>query len=156
MKKSLTVIGVLAIVVFVLMQAVRPEQKNPRINPEQTIETQMHVPADVAGILNSACRDCHTDATVWKWYGNVAPFSWLLVADVSSGRNKMDLSQWSKMSKAQQDDRLKGMCDEVTKGDMPLWYYRPLHSEARLSDGDKQKLCDWTKVALGAGAAGAH
>ena len=152
MKKSLSVIGVLAIVGFVLMQVVRPEQHNPRIDPAQTIEAQTHMPADVAAILNSACRDCHTDATVWKWYGNVAPFSWLLVADVNSGRNHLDLSQWSKLSKAQQEDRLKGMCDEVTKGDMPLWYYRPLHSEARLSDGDKQKLCDWTKSALAAGA----
>ena len=148
MKRSLTVIGVLAIAGFILMQVVRPEQYNPPIDPAQTIEAQMHVPADVAGILHSACRDCHTDATVWKWYGNIAPFSWLLIADVNSGRNKMDLSQWIKLSRAQQEDRLKGMCDEVQSGGMPLWYYRPLHPEARLSDADKQKLCDWTKAAL--------
>jgi hypothetical protein len=150
MKRSLPLIGVLAVVAFVLMQMVRPDQNNPRIDATQTIEAQMHVPADVAGILNSACRDCHTDSTVWKWYGNIAPISWLMVSDVNSGRNKMDLSQWTKLSKARQEDRLKGMCDEVTKGDMPLWYYRPLHPEARLSDADKQKLCDWTKAALAA------
>lgn len=148
MKRSLPIIGVLAIVTFIAMQVVRPDQHNPRIDPAQTIEAQTHMPADVAAILNRACRDCHTDSTVWKWYGNVAPFSWLMVSDVNSGRNKMDFSQWTKLSKAQQEDRLKGICDEVTKGDMPLWYYRPLHSEARLSDADKQKLCDWTKSAL--------
>ena len=148
MKKSLPVIGVLAIAGFVLMQVIRPEQYNPSIDPAQTIETQTHMPADVANILNRACRDCHTDATVWKWYGNIAPFSWLLIADVNSGRVHMDFSQWSKLSEAQHEDRLKGICDEVQSGGMPLWYYRPLHPEARLSDVDKQKLCDWTKMAL--------
>jgi hypothetical protein len=148
MKKRLPVIGVVAIVVFALMQVVRPEQSKPRIDPAQTIEAQMHVPADVAGILHRACRDCHTDSTVWKWYGNVAPISWLMVSDVNSGRKKMNLSEWSKLSKGQQEDRLKGICDEVQSGGMPLWYYRPLHSEARLEDGDKKKLCEWTKVAL--------
>ena len=145
MKQSLRLIGILAIFVFLLMQVVRPDQSNPRIHPEQTIEAQMHVPADVATILHSACRDCHTDSTVWKWYGNIAPGSWLMVSDVNSGRNKMDFSQWTKLSKAQQEDRLKGICDEVTKGDMPLWYYRPLHPEARLSDEEVQAIYDWTR-----------
>ena len=156
MKRSLIAVGVLAIFVFILMQVVRPEQYNPQIDPAQTIEAQMHVPADVAAIFNSACRDCHTDATVWKWYGNIAPFSWLLIADVNSGRVHMDLSQWSKQSRAQQADRLKGVCDEVQSGGMPPWYYRPLHPEARLSDADKQKLCDWTKSALAGTTPASH
>ena len=148
MKRSLTVIGALAILGFILMQVIRPEQYNPQIDPAQTIEAQTHMPSDVAAIFNRACRDCHTDATVWKWYGNIAPFSWLLLADVNSGRVHMDFSQWAKLSSAQQGDRLKGICDEVQKDAMPLWYYRPLHPEARLSDADKQKLCEWTKAEL--------
>ena len=25
-----------------------------------------------------ACFDCHSNETVWPWYSNVAPVSWLL------------------------------------------------------------------------------
>jgi hypothetical protein len=148
MKKRLRVIVLLAIAVFVLIQVVRPEQTNPAIHPEQTIEANMRVPAGADAIINRACRDCHTNSTVWKWYGNFAPVSWLMVSDVNSGRKKMNFSQWTDLSKGQQEDRLKGICDEVQSGGMPLWFYRPLHPEARLSDADKQTLCDWTKSAL--------
>lgn len=27
-----------------------------------------------------ACADCHSNATVWPWYTNVAPASWLIAA----------------------------------------------------------------------------
>ena len=30
--------------------------------------------------------------------------------------------------------------EEVEEGEMPLWFYTPLHSDARLSDEEKQAL----------------
>jgi hypothetical protein len=35
----------------------------------------------------------------------------------------------------------------VKKGDMPLWFYLPLHPAAKLSDADKQTLCTWAEQA---------
>ena len=38
---------------------------------------------------------------------------------------------------------LRGLSIEVEEGEMPLWYYLPLHPKARLSDGDKETLLAW-------------
>jgi hypothetical protein len=33
-----------------------------------------------------ACFDCHSNQTVWPWYSNIAPISWLVYHDVQEGR----------------------------------------------------------------------
>jgi hypothetical protein len=30
-----------------------------------------------------ACFDCHSNETVWPWYSNIAPVSWLIQSDVA-------------------------------------------------------------------------
>lgn len=35
------------------------------------------------------------------------------------------------------------MCEQVREGEMPLWFYIPLHPDARLSEADIRILCDW-------------
>ena len=38
-------------------------------------------------------------------------------------------------------NRMRGICKEVKEGDMPLWQYRLLHSESKLTAGDVSALC---------------
>jgi heme-binding protein len=148
MGGAFRIIGIAAIVFLIAAQLAEPGWHNHRVDPSQTIESQMQVPANVLGILNRACQDCHTDKTQWRWYAYIAPMSWLQVADVQSGRNMMNLSQWGRATPAQRADHLKEICKQVQEGDMPLWYYKPLHPASWLSDSDKTALCDWTKAEL--------
>ncbi len=135
----------LAVVFLIAAQFIGPEQHNGRIDPKQTIEVQTNMPANVAAVLHRACADCHTNATQWRWYGRFAPTSWLQEADVYSGRQHMNLSQWGRYTPAQQADRLKGLCEEVSSGDMPLWYYRLVHyPSASLSRDEVKAVCDWS------------
>jgi len=32
----------------------------------------------------------------------------------------------------------------VKQGDMPLWFYLPMHAKARLSDADVAAICTWS------------
>ena len=41
-----------------------------------------------------ACFDCHSNDTVWPWYTDVAPISWLAQADIASGRESLNFSEW--------------------------------------------------------------
>ena len=43
-----------------------------------------------------ACFDCHSNETVWPWYSNVAPFSWLVQRDVDKGRKDLNFSEWDR------------------------------------------------------------
>ena len=60
----------------------------------------------------------------------------------------MNLSQWGRGTLPEKIDHLKEICKQVQEGDMPLWYYKPMHPASWLSDSDKTALCDWTKAEL--------
>ena len=115
------------------------------INPPTTAE----VPAspEVRLLLRRACYDCHSNETVWPWYSRVAPMSWLLHSDVTEGRHAMNFSEWTS-DPAKRRKLEEKIGKEVESGDMPLWFYLPLHAAARLSANDKQAILDWAKASL--------
>ena len=82
-----------------------------------------------------ACFDCHSNQSVQPWYGSLAPVSWLLNKDVNEARSKMNFSEWDLI---QRDAGLA--VEQIEKGDMPLWFYLPLHPNAQLSTEEKQEL----------------
>jgi len=147
MKRFLRVlkwIAIALVVVFIGIQFYRPARTNPAIDPAQTIAAHTQMTSQVASILDRSCRDCHSNNTVWPWYTQLAPVSWWLVNHVNEGRHDLNISEWGKLPRDRQDRKLRQICDEVTDGQMPLSSYLPMHPAARLSDQDKQTLCDWT------------
>lgn len=139
-KKSRVALLVLGIV-FLGIQFVRPERTNPPVDPASTFETVVNPPPQVKAIVERACQDCHSHRTVWPWYSNVAPASWLVADDVAEGREHMNLSEWGRMSPERKLERLGDICREVTAGDMPMWQYKLLHPAAQLSKAEVQTLC---------------
>ncbi len=129
---------------FVLVQFVRPERTNPVA--DQAISYRAHVQAapEVEAILKRACLDCHSNETVWPWYSNIAPVSWLVVHDVNEARGHMNLSEWGRYDAEKRADLLEEICEEVEKGSMPIRNYVLAHPEAELSDADRRALCEWT------------
>jgi Haem-binding domain len=62
-----------------------------RTNPPVTTQIQWDSPK-TQDLMRRACMDCHSNETVWPWYAQIAPISWLIVHDVDEGRSKMNLS----------------------------------------------------------------
>ncbi len=81
------------------------------------------------------CADCHSNQTVWPWYSNIAPASWLIARDVFEGREKFNVSLWG-----QQRNEGDEAAALVGEGEMPPWFYLPLHAEARLSPAEQEQL----------------
>lgn len=75
-----------------------------------------------------ACKDCHSRETTWPWYSWLAPASWLVQRDVREGRSHFDVSDWS--GRKQHGDEAAEL---VREREMPPWFYRLAHPEARLS-----------------------
>ena len=145
MRKILKWIVIVALIVFVGLQFVRPAKTNPAIDQSQTIEAHTNMTPEVAAILDRSCNDCHSHKTRWPWYSYVAPVSWFVIGHVNDGRKDLNFSEWTKRDKDRQSRKLQQMCDEVSSGMMPLGSYTPMHRGSVLSEGDKQTLCDWTK-----------
>ncbi|HWE50336.1 MAG TPA: heme-binding domain-containing protein [Bryobacteraceae bacterium] len=112
-------------------------------NPPVTQEVSWDSP-QTKDLFHRACFDCHSNETTWPWYSNVAPVSWLLQRDVNGGRSHLNFTEWDK-----QQRHAKDVANEVRGGDMPPWFYLPMHPAARLSDAEKQALIDGAGKSLG-------
>ena len=120
------------IVVGVLIQLVPfgHQHTNPAVIQEPAWDSPQ-----TRELTKRACYDCHSNETIWPWYSNIAPVSWLNQRDVNDGRNHLNFSQWNKPQR-----HAGHAIEEIQKGDMPLWFYLPMHPAARLSDAEKAAL----------------
>jgi hypothetical protein len=100
-------------------------------------------PPEIAGIVNRACQNCHSERTEWPWCSYIAPMSWMIERDVSTASTHMNLSHWQDYTVEQRIDLLTRMAVEVRNGKTPLPKYLRMHSEARLSAEDVQQLYSW-------------
>jgi hypothetical protein len=116
-------------------------------NPPVTKEPAWDSPG-TRELVRRACFDCHSNQTVWLWYSHVAPVSWLVQRDVNGGRRHLNFSQWD-----QPQRHAKDVASEVQQGDMPPWFYLPLHPAAKLSEAEKQALIEGAAKTLGPQAA---
>jgi mono/diheme cytochrome c family protein len=103
-------------------------------NPPVAAEPAWDRP-ETRGLFMRACGDCHSNQTVWPWYSNVAPASWLIARDVYEGREKFNVSAWG-LQRNEGDEA----ANNVRTGDMPPWFYLPLHPQARLSPDETKQL----------------
>jgi mono/diheme cytochrome c family protein len=114
-------------------------------NPPVTAEPAWDTP-QTRELASTACFDCHSNETVWPWYTNVAPMSWLIQRDVDEGRARLNFSQWDQPQDAETDE-IGGI---VLEGEMPPTQYTILHRSASLSDADTQALADGLEATIAA------
>jgi hypothetical protein len=137
---------------IVAIQFIRPARTNPPVIQANTLEARVSVPPAVERILTAACYDCHSSQTRWPWYSGVAPISWFVIDHVNSGRRRLNFSE-GLLPKDQVRVRplrrkRPSACSEVQTGDMPLFSYRLIHRDSRLTPGDVQTFCQWADGAL--------
>jgi hypothetical protein len=112
-------------------------------NPPTTKEPAWDSP-ETRELARRACFDCHSNQTGWRFYSYVAPVSWLVARDVNQGRSHLNFSEWDKPQR-----HAKDVAEQVKTGEMPPWFYLPLHPSAKLSDAEKQALIQGAANSLG-------
>jgi hypothetical protein len=132
MRRWILRLVALVIVGFVAIQLVPygRAHTNPPMTGEPTWDS-----ATTRALAVRACFDCHSNESVWPWYSNIAPASWLLQRHVDEGREKLNFSTWGTG-----EQEAEHAADLVVRGEMPPGDYLLLHPEARLADAEKQQL----------------
>ena len=115
-----------------------------RTNPPATSE--LTAPMEIDGLLQRACYDCHSNETRWPWYAYVAPASWLVAWDVSHARSHLNFSTWGDYPPTKQRKKLEALVEMIEQDEMPLWYYRPFHPDAHLSQEERDRLIAWARA----------
>jgi hypothetical protein len=141
MRTTIRLILLAVVLLLVIGQFFPPDRVNPPVNPAATFEAAASPAPAMAAVVHRACYDCHSNATIWPWYSRYAPVSWLVADDVKEGRRHLNFSEWAKYGPELAKEKLSGVCNEVKEGGMPLWQYRLIHPEARLSPEDVNVLC---------------
>ena len=137
MRRYLTRALWLGLAVLVIAQAFRIDTTNP------PIQQDVAAPPAVAAVLRRACYDCHSNETVWPWYSQVAPISWLLERDAREGREELNFSVWNTYEAKKRAKKLQETAEEVAEGEMPPWLYVVAHRDAALSQADVELLRAW-------------
>ena len=140
MSRRLKQAALVLVAVFAAAQLVRPERANPTIDPSRTIQAHVGTTSGLVAVLDRSCRDCHSNATVWPSYTQVAPLSWRMANAVTEGRKAVNFSEWAGYSLAQQRTLLDASCQDVSGGRMP-GPYTLLHPDMRLSAEDIETIC---------------
>ena len=129
------------LIAFVLIQFIPfgHDHTNPRVSREPQWDSP-----GTRELFRRACFDCHSNQTVWLWYSHVAPASWLVQRDVNGGRRHLNFSEWDRPQR-----HAKDVAVQVNRGDMPPWFYLPMHAAARLNASEKAALLDGAGKTLG-------
>ena len=131
-KKVLGILILLVVVLFVLIQLVPSGRQHT--NPPVIEELAWDSP-QTRELTRRACFDCHSNETVWRWYSNIAPVSWLVQRDVEEGRQRLNFSEWGRG-----EQEVEEVAEIVQRGQMPPPYFLITHPEARLSAQEKEVL----------------
>ena len=88
--KLLVIVVVIGVVVLALSQLiVAPLKTNPPVVSEPKWDSPQ-----TRALAVRACFGCHSNETLWLWYSNVPPISWLVVSDTVRGRASLNFSEW--------------------------------------------------------------
>ncbi len=122
------------------------DHSNPPVTGEPKWDS-----ARTSELFGRACKDCHSNNTVWPWYSSVAPVSWLTQFDVSLGRKAFNVSEWGRTTGENEGDKAAG---EVREGKMPPFIYLPAHPAAKLTAEEKVELANGLAATFGEKKAG--
>jgi hypothetical protein len=135
-----------AVVVFIVIQIIRPSRTNPPVIASRSLEAHIQVPTAVQTVLMRSCYNCHSSATIWPWYSNVAPVSWMVASDVNTARGHVNFQDWeAQVNEKEGKEHLGLICKLVREGTMPPAKYRVMHEDAHLSPDEVNAVCAWSK-----------
>lgn len=140
MKRKIVLI---VIVLLIVIQFIRPSRNISSTQSANDISLHYAVPQPVAAMLDRACNDCHSNNTRYPWYTNVQPVGWWMQHHVNEGKEELNFSEFGAYTAKRQYHKLEELVKQVKDGEMPLDSYLWIHTDAKLSDADKQVITEW-------------
>jgi hypothetical protein len=123
-----------------------------RAHDNPPVQAQPPWDARTETLARRACMDCHSNETVWPWYANIAPVSWLLQRDVEEGRAAVNFSEWTRPQEEAEE-----IAEVVRDREMPPRLYPLTHPEANLSPEERRELADGlARIAPGTNESDGH
>ena len=144
--KILKIVFVLLLIAFIIAQFVPVDKSNPNFDNKLDLINMENPPEEIANMLRSTCYDCHSNETVWPWYSNIAPVSWVVAKHVVEGRDNFNFSFWGEYDQDDKAYAVEEIIEEMEDGGMPIPGYDLTHPEAKLTIEQKESLYVWLRT----------
>jgi Haem-binding domain len=131
------------LIVFLVIQFIRPERNNGLADGPNDITHFVQVPDTIQHILKTSCYDCHSNHTVYPWYALINPVGLWLRDHINDGKRSINFSDLSGFTKKKLDHRMGDITETVEKGEMPLDTYTFIHRYAILDSGQISMIKAW-------------
>jgi hypothetical protein len=148
MSKILKIVVIILLIIFIVIQFIRPAKNSGEEIAANEITARFDVPENVQQILKVSCYDCHSNTTKYPWYWHMEPGAWILANHFNDGKREVNFSIFSTYPAAKQYRKFKEIGEQVKKGEMPLASYTLIHRDAVLNPQQKQLLEDWAANAM--------
>ncbi|MCB0524105.1 MAG: heme-binding domain-containing protein, partial [Saprospiraceae bacterium] len=93
-----------------------------------------------------ACMDCHSNNTRYPWYAEIQPVGLWLAGHVKGGKQHLNFSEFTNRRVAYQNHKFEEIIEMVRDGEMPMKSYTWTHADARLTQEQKNLICDWSQA----------
>jgi hypothetical protein len=148
MKKVLKIVLAIIIIIFIVIQFIRPTKNVGEEIAANQITAVQQVPDDVQHILKVSCYDCHSNTTYYPWYSEIQPVTWFLDDHIVEGKKELNFSEFANYPTYRRYKKLKEIGKEVKKGDMPIPSYTLVHRDASLNADQKLLIENWVADAM--------
>lgn len=129
MKKLIKIVLLSLLGFFVLVQFFPIDHSNPPVIREPSWDSPK-----TREFAERACFDCHSNLVKYPWYSYIAPVSWMIRSHLKEGKEELNFSEWTGNENGAE------IVKTFLKGKMPLWEYKLLHPEARLTKAEQESF----------------
>jgi hypothetical protein len=133
----------LLLAALLVIQFIRPARNLSEKPSANHISNKYAVPADISGILQNSCYDCHSNNTRYPWYANLQPVAWWLQDHVNEGKRELNFDEFLTYPPRKAHHKLEEVIEMVKEEEMPLGSYTFVHRNSRLSAEQRKLLSDW-------------
>jgi hypothetical protein len=142
--KTLAKLFAVGVIVFVLLQLVRPGI------PAKPATAELQAPPEIKQILEKSCYSCHSDEPRLAWFDQIVPGYWLVRHDILTAREHLNFSTIGSKPSAAQKATLYEAVNMIQLGAMPLPQFLALHPDAKVSQDElatlKTYLAPWSSL----------
>jgi hypothetical protein len=83
---------------------------------------------------------------MYPWYAEIQPVGWFLNNHIQGARRELNFSEFAGYRLRRQIIKLQQIAEQVSEDEMPLPSYLIIHTRAKLSQEQKDRLVAWANT----------
>lgn len=141
--KTIKIIVLFLLVALLGIQMIPIELNQSNVVPNEDLLVLYEAPQNIEVIFKTSCYDCHSNNTVYPWYGKIQPFAWVLQDHIENGKEELNFNEFGSYSKRRKKNKLNSIASQIRDGKMPLDSYTFVHRDSKLSEQEEDEVLAW-------------